>query len=141
MHAVQGRAQPAYDWSAEGSRVPPDAGSMIDMFAAPGWDNADTASAYERFCRRHDRYRKANAALVAHAALAPGQRVLDVGAGTGRTADVVLHAIGDAGTVLCVEPARAMRAVGQSRVRDPRVRWTDAIPAESPASFDRMLCG
>jgi hypothetical protein len=26
-------------------------------------------------------------------------------------------------------------------VRDPRVRWTDAIPADAPEAFDRVLCG
>jgi SAM-dependent methyltransferase len=108
--------------------------------APVGWDDPRTARAYERFCRRHSRYRAANDALVAHAALAPGHRVLDVAAGTGRTAEAVLPYIGATGTVLCVEPARAMRETGASRIRDSRVTWTDELP-EPGVVFDRVVCG
>jgi len=108
--------------------------------AAARWDDASTAQAYEAFCRRHRRYRRANAALVAHAALAPGQRVLDVAAGTGRTAEAALPRIGPGGSILCVEPAGAMRARGAERVRDPRVRWTSRLP-DAARRYDRVLCG
>jgi SAM-dependent methyltransferase len=111
------------------------------MTAPSGWDDAQTARVYERFCRRHRRYRIANDALVAHASLSPGQRVLDVAAGTGRTAESVLAHIGDGGTVLCVEPARAMRDAGTRRMRDARVAWTDGIPDEGSERFDRVVCG
>ena len=67
--------------------------------------------------------------------------MLDVAAGTGRTAEAVLPHIGDRGTVLCVEPARAMRDVGARRVRDARVSWTDELPDEGTALFDRVVCG
>jgi SAM-dependent methyltransferase len=110
------------------------------MTAPFGWDDAQTARVYERFCRRHRRYRIVNDALVAHASLRPGQRVLDVAAGTGRTAESVLAHIGDGGTVLCVEPARAMRDAGMRRMRDARVAWTDGIPDEGSALFDRVVC-
>jgi SAM-dependent methyltransferase len=108
---------------------------------AAGWDDVQTAQVYERFCRRHRRYRIANDALVAHAALAAGHRVLDVAAGTGRTAEAVLPHIGELGTVLCVEPARAMRDVGTRRLRDARVAWTSELPDETTALFDRVVCG
>jgi SAM-dependent methyltransferase len=104
------------------------------------WDHADTATAYERFCRKHRRYRDANEALVRRASLAPGQRVLDVAAGTGRTAEVVLPHVGDDGTVLCVEPADAMRSAGKARLADPRVTWTHDLPLELSAHFDRVIC-
>ena len=109
------------------------------MTAPIGWDDPRTARAYERFCRRHSRYRVANAALVAHARLSHGQQVLDVAAGTGRTTEVALPLVGESGSVVCVEPAEAMRAVGERRLRDARVTWTNALP-ESGA-FDRVLCG
>jgi SAM-dependent methyltransferase len=107
-----------------------------------GWDDPRTARIYERFYVRHSRYRKANRALVAHAQLAEGQRVLDVGAGTGRTAEAALPFIGTAGRVLCVEPAAAMREAGERRLREPRVTWTDKLPPD-PAEwgFDRILGG
>lgn len=110
------------------------------MIGIAAWDDAGTARMYERFCRRHCRYRIANDALAAHAALAPGLRVLDVGAGTGRTAQALLPRIGDDGRVLCVEPAEAMRVAGARRLRDTRVAWTSTLPDEG-ASFDRIVCG
>lgn len=104
-----------------------------------GWDNPRTAELYERFCARHDRYREANAALVEHAALHGDLEVLDVGAGTGRTAEAALAVLGDDARVLCYEPAPAMRAVGHERLRDMRVTWTEELPASR--RFDRVLCG
>ena len=111
------------------------------MTAPVGWDDVQTARVYERFCRRHRRYRIANDALVAHAALVPGLRVLDVAAGTGRTAAAVLPHIGEQGTVLCVEPARAMRDVGARRLTDARVAWTSELPDDTTVLFDRVVCG
>lgn len=109
------------------------------MTTVVGWDDARTARAYERFCRRHMRYRAANDALVAHAALESGHRVLDVAAGTGRTAEAVLPHVGPSGRVLCVEPARGMREAGANRLPDARVEWTDALP--DCGTFDRIVCG
>jgi SAM-dependent methyltransferase len=110
------------------------------MIAPSGWDDAGTAAMYERFCRRHRRYRIANDALAAHASLAAGLRVLDVAAGTGRTTEAMLPRLGDDGRVLCVEAAKAMRDVGARRLRDPRVTWMGTLPDHS-ASFDRIVCG
>jgi SAM-dependent methyltransferase len=102
---------------------------------AIGWDHPDTARYYEAFCRRHRRYGDANRALIAAAALRPGLRVLDLGAGTGRTAEVALeHGV----DVTCIEPAQAMRRVGAGRV--PEAQWLDAWP-EDGVAFDRVLCG
>jgi SAM-dependent methyltransferase len=115
------------------------------MSAQPiGWDHPDTARWYARFQRRYARYRRANRELVAHAALRPGMRVLDVAAGDGGTAAAALPWLGRAGRVVCFEPAAAMRASGRRTVRDGRVRWTDAWPeasADAGERFDRVLCG
>ncbi|HEY5861716.1 MAG TPA: class I SAM-dependent methyltransferase [Casimicrobiaceae bacterium] len=112
---------------------------------AVGWDDARTARAYERFCHRHGRYREANEALASHAAASAGQRILDVGAGTGRTTEALLPHIGKAGSVLCAEPAGAMREAGMRRLRDSRIRWTDRLPdarsAAAAGGFDRVVCG
>src|SRR6185369_7586494 len=98
---------------------------------------------YERFCRRHARYQIANDVLVREASIARGQRVLDFGAGTGRTASAALSRLGRDGTVVCVEPAAAMRASGRRRLRDPRVTWRADLPAVSTPgdAFDRVLAG
>lgn len=104
---------------------------------APSWDDAETAAAYERFCRRHKRYARANEALVAHAHVARDHHVIDFAAGTGRTTDAILPKLGDEGRVTCVEPARAMRERGEARITDKRVTWTTKLPTNA----DRVLCG
>ena len=106
---------------------------------AGGWDRVQAARLYEQFCARHGRYGEANAALVAHAALGGDQRVLDVGAGIGGTAESALRSLGPGATVLCFEPAPAMRAAGQRRLRDTRVAWSQALP--EGCRFNRVLCG
>lgn len=105
-----------------------------------GWDDRVTAGYYEAFCRSFSRYAIANRALVKHAQLAEGQRVLDVGAGTGRTTEMILGAVGESGSVVAVEPAGAMRRVGQRRLADERVVWRGAMPGRRE-HFDRILCG
>jgi SAM-dependent methyltransferase len=105
-----------------------------------GWDNPKIARYYEAFCGRHDRYQKANATLVREADLKPGQRVLDLGAGTGRTAEAALPFLGPQGMIVCVEPSSPMRVVGKTRLRDSRVRWSPKCSGETVA-FDRILCG
>ncbi|MCC6850403.1 MAG: methyltransferase domain-containing protein [Deltaproteobacteria bacterium] len=108
--------------------------------AAPTWDDAETARAYQAFTARHDRYRTANAALVRAARIAPSHRVLDVGAGIGGTAAAALARLGGSGRVVCVEPSAAMRRLGRAEVADPRVVWRARVPRPAPA-FDRVLCG
>ena len=98
-----------------------------------GWDHPCTAERYERFCERHERYRAANARLVEHARIEPGMRVLDLAAGTGRTAEACIAAGAE---VICWEPAAAMREAGERRL--PEARWVAEVPA---GSFDRVICG
>jgi SAM-dependent methyltransferase len=78
----------------------------------------------------------------------PGLRVLDFGAGSGRTTSAALPRLGRDGTVVCVEPAAAMRAIGRRRIRDSRVTWLADLPnASTPEegaharTFDRVLAG
>lgn len=104
------------------------------------WDRADTVQAWLAFERRHARYRTANRRLAQVAGLAPGLRVLDLGAGTGGTARVMLPTLGPDGRVDCVEPAAAMRAAGAAQLRDPRVRWLARLD-DAPGPYDRIVCG
>jgi SAM-dependent methyltransferase len=108
-----------------------------------GWDHSATAEAYERFCRRHARYRRANDVLVREAALVSGMCVLDFGAGSGRTASAALSRLGQRGRVVCVEPAAAMREAGRRRLRDARVTWRSDLPSgpDFREAFDRVLAG
>ncbi len=105
-----------------------------------GWDDPETASYYEAFCRSHSRYIRANAALIARAQIAPGMRILDLAAGTGRTAEAALECLGEDGRVVCVEPFAGMRAEGMRRVTDTRVEWSAILP-DARESFERILCG
>lgn len=98
-----------------------------------GWDHPATARRYEQFCDKHDRYRRANEQLIAHAKIEPGQRVVDFAAGTGRTAELALAA---GARVVCWEPAEAMRAAGARRA--PQAEWRDSPPERT---FERVLCG
>jgi SAM-dependent methyltransferase len=88
----------------------------------------------------HSRYARANAALIAQAQIEPGLRVLDLAAGTGRTAEAALRRLGADGRIVCVEPSAPMRAEGVRRVRDTRVEWRATLP-EVMGPFDRILCG
>ena len=105
-----------------------------------GWEHPEAAHYYEAFCRNHDRYMRANEALIANARIVPDMRVLDLAAGTGRTAEAVLGSLGADGRMLCVEPSAAMRTEGMRRVTDPRVAWSPSLPAAAE-SFDRIVCG
>ena len=104
-----------------------------------GWDHPDTVRYYEAFNRSHSRYRTANRALVRHAQLRPGMRVLDFAAGTGGTTAAALDVLGAEGRVDCVEPARAMREAGMRKF-DDRVRWFADLESAG-TGYERILCG
>ena len=112
---------------------------MAAVLAETGWDHPLTAHHYEEFCRRHTRYQEANAALVAAAQVSPGMRILDVGAGTGRSSESVLPLLGD-GRIECVEPAESMRRIGERTVSDDRVSWRADMP-DSVQAYDRVFWG
>jgi SAM-dependent methyltransferase len=111
------------------------------------WDDPAVAEYYEAFCQRHSRYIDANTELVSHAAIRPGMRILDLGAGTGRTVEAVLPLVGPTGRVVCVEPFEAMKACGMRRVSDARVEWRCDLPEPTrggpsgDARFDRIVSG
>lgn len=99
------------------------------------WDCPDNVRFYEAFCEAHGRYSDANRALIGAASLARGQRVLDLAAGTGRTAETALAVASD---ITCMEPAGAMRDLGRRRI--PQAKWLARWPRRY-AQFDRVLCG
>jgi SAM-dependent methyltransferase len=117
---------------------------MSSALAAPPldsirlWDDPEAVRRYRAFCRRHPRYRQANAELIRHAALTPGLTLLDLGAGLGDTARAALAAMGGRGRVLAVEPAAAMRSAGMRRPA-AGLEWHAAIP--EPCQPDRILSG
>jgi len=102
------------------------------------WDDPWTPIYYEAFCRDHARYRLANEALIGHACLAPGMRVLDLAAGTGRTAEAAMQTM-MSGEIVCVDPSAPMRTEGQRRLGALPIEWRSDLPVDT--SFDRILCG
>ena len=76
----------------------------------------------------------------------PGQRVLDVGAGSGWTTALLAHLVGPTGSVLGVELSPALASWGASNVEasgQPWARLREAVPgvlgAPEEAPFDRVL--
>jgi len=104
------------------------------------WDDAETVRRFERFCRTHDRYAVANSLLADHAGLESAARVLDVAAGTGRTAQAALERMKADTAIVCWDPSCRMRETGISRIDDPRLSWSEEMP-QVGAEFDRILCG
>jgi SAM-dependent methyltransferase len=109
-----------------------------------GWDRA--ASLYEQSWQRP--LEPAQAALLAHAALVPGERVLDVACGTGLVTFAAADAVGPAGAVVGVDLSEAMVTLAIARARGRDLDQThvhfarmDAEDLLLPtASFDVALC-
>jgi SAM-dependent methyltransferase len=80
-------------------------------------------------------------ALVAHAALKPGESVLDVGCGTGVAARAAKAVVGSSGTVVGIDVNRYMLDVARTLSHDVQFREGDAraLPVRDH-SFDVALC-
>lgn len=84
------------------------------------------------------RYRRE---ALRRAGVGPGQRVLDVGSGTGMIAALAQPLVGNGGLVVALDPSQGMLA----RARDRGVRrtvpgWAERLPF-ADASFDRLTMG
>ncbi len=107
-----------------------------------GWDLA--AEAYARHW--HGPLAGVQGELLALAAPAPGEAVLDVACGAGVMAVAAARAVGPAGRVLGVDLAGAMVQASQQRARDLGLAHAtfermDAEQLQLPdASFDLVLC-
>jgi SAM-dependent methyltransferase len=82
--------------------------------------------------------------LVRHAALRPGERVLDVACGTGVVARLASPRFGAAGTVAGLDVNPAMLAVARSATPPGMpIQWHEASAEAMPlpdAAFDAVLC-
>lgn len=108
-----------------------------------GWDLA--ADHYDRLWR--SQLAPVHAALLAAAALQPGERVLDVACGTGRVSGDAAHAVGDAGEVLGVDvsdrmvgAAALLHAPHAASRRLAFARMDAEMLSLTSASFDVALC-
>lgn len=110
------------------------AGSAASTFRSP----AATAAAYDSHIGR---YGPALAeAFVALAGVGPGDRVLDVGCGTGLLSARLAEVVGSADLVAAVDPSVAFVAACRERVpgADVRVAVAEELPF-SDGSFDAVL--
>jgi SAM-dependent methyltransferase len=110
-------------------------GDAASTYAAAA-DHFDALPFWDRYGRR----------TVARAALAPGDRVLDVCCGTGASALPAAHAVGPDGHVLGLDLAEPALARGRAKAREQglrnvELRTADVLRTGLPdASFDAVIC-
>jgi SAM-dependent methyltransferase len=78
---------------------------------------------------------------IAALGLAPGERVLDIGSGTGEHARALAEVVGETGEAIGLDPNPGMRAEAQRRA--PRVRFVDGNAYALPfpdGSLDAVTC-
>lgn len=115
---------------------------MSSPIAAPKLDpdSEQLARAYER--ESATRQFESGKRLVADLAIAPGERVLDVGCGTGRLAEHVADIVGPAGSVLGIDPLPERIAIAQAKARANlafEVGDARELEGQATASFDVVV--
>lgn len=81
--------------------------------------------------------------LLRAAALRPGERVLDVGCGTGIVARLAAEAVGPAGSVVGLDVEPGMLAVARSAAGEAAIEWIEANAESIPLAdenLDVVLC-
>lgn len=113
---------------------------------------AEVAARFDRAAGTYERtgvdfFTPFGARLVELAAPARGDRVLDVGCGTGAVLLPAAHAVGHTGTVLGIDLAEAMVHRCQEAIAAAELTWAEArlgdagSPEVVPDSFDHVLAG
>ncbi len=104
--------------------------------AMPTWDDDRVAGWLASAPARERQLAPVLEALLERAALHPGERVLDVGVGTGPTTAAAHEAVQPAGTVTGIDIAEAMIKAAQEVVPAPDIEWLvgDATTYPFPAS-------
>ncbi len=92
-------------------------------------DNPELAETYDRLS---DSQYQAGTKLVGRLALKPGDRVLDVGCGTGRLAEWIFGCVGVDGAVVGIDPLAERIAI--ARKRSPHIRF-EVAQAENLSLF------
>lgn len=80
---------------------------------------------------------------LAELGVAAGERIMDVGCGTGNLTRALLQRLSADGRVVAVDLSRRMIALAEAKIQDSRVAWHcgDACKLSFPEdSFDRLIC-
>jgi len=107
-----------------------------------GWDRA--SDSYERHWA--EQLRSAQELLLEMAALAPGERVLDVACGTGLVTLPAARAVGPAGRVVATDLSARMVEIVTERAAVEELDHVEAVRRDAEAlgldegSFDAVLC-
>jgi ubiquinone/menaquinone biosynthesis C-methylase UbiE len=75
--------------------------------------------------------------------IAPDERILDIGCGTGNCTAALLQLLSDQGRIEAVDVSSAIIGQAKAKIRDPRVSWYSASVCDLPFedfSADRAIC-
>jgi SAM-dependent methyltransferase len=119
--------------------------NVVNVEQAEAWDGPEGEYWALHHARFDETMSRHHGALMEAAAIAPGERVLDVGCGTGLTSRDAARAAGPSGEVLAVDLsgpmlARAREFAGEEGLGNVRFEQADAqVHAFDPASFDLVM--
>jgi ubiquinone/menaquinone biosynthesis C-methylase UbiE len=117
---------------------------MSDSSANPAWLEEETARRYLLFTQKTTMYQDLSREMIRLAAIEPGQRVLDVGCGTGVTTQLARQQVGDAGHVFALDISGPMLAIARRQIAADNVTFVQADAATAaehiPQPVDRIVC-
>jgi ubiquinone/menaquinone biosynthesis C-methylase UbiE len=117
---------------------------MSDEASGSAWLAAETARHYQNFTEKTNMYQELSQVAVDLAQLKPGQRVLDLGCGTGVTTQLVLSALGGGGHIFALDISGPMLAVAHQAIPDERVTFihdtAENVCERISEPVDRVVC-
>ena len=108
----------------------------------PVWDEKRAAGWLATADARERQLQPVSDALFDRASLQPGERVLDVGVGSGPTTEQAWEAARPDGSVTGIDIARSMIAAAKERITAPEIEWIvgDAASYDfTPKSYDAVI--
>jgi SAM-dependent methyltransferase len=119
-----------------------DSTSSLAAGGQPAWDEDRVAWWLANADARERQLQPVSDALFDRASLLPGERVLDVGVGSGPTTGQAWEAVRPDGSVTGIDIAPAMIAAARQRITAPEIEWIvgDAASYDfAPRSYDAVI--